>query len=72
MAGIEGIAGAGVVRVARAVSLKDVVRGVIDSPEAQVRPTVIALCCMVEHDIENDLDAGPVQRLNHVAEWREL
>ena len=37
------------------------------SAETQGRPVVIALGGVVEDDIENDLETGPVQRLDHVA-----
>ena len=36
--------------------------------EAQRRPAVVAFGGVVEHDVEDDLDARPVQRLDHVAE----
>ena len=58
-----------VVGVARAVLLEDVVRLVVQTAEAQRRPAVVAFRRVVEHDIENDLDAGPVQRLDHIAKF---
>ena len=68
MVGVEGVPGAGVVGVARAVVLEDVVGGVVEAAEAQRRPALVALRGVVEHDVEDDLDARPVQRLDHVAE----
>ena len=58
--GIQGIPGAGVVGVARAVFLKDVVGGVIQSAKAERGPLVIALRGVVENDIQDDLDARPM------------
>jgi hypothetical protein len=74
MVGVQGVAGAGVVGVARAVLLEDVVGGIVQAAEAQRRPTLITFRSVVEHDVEDDLDAGSVQRLHHVAElvhWAE-
>ena len=36
--------------------------------EAERRPVVVAFGGVVEHHVENHLDARPVQRLDHVAE----
>jgi hypothetical protein len=68
MIGVQSVAGAAVVGVASAVLLEDVVCGVVQTAEAQGRPALIALGGVVEHDVEDDLGAGPVQRLDHVAE----
>ena len=68
MVGVQGIPGAAVVGVARAVVLEDVVRGVVQAAEAQRRPALVTFGGVVEHDVEDDLDARPVQRLDHVAE----
>ena len=68
MVGVEGIPAAGVVGVARAVLLEDVVGGVVEAAEAQRRAALVAFRGVVEHDVEDDLDAGAVQRLDHVAE----
>ncbi len=37
--------------------------------EAQRRPVLVAFGRVVEHDVENDLDPRPVQRLDHVAKF---
>ena len=66
--GVERVAAAGVVGVPRAAVFEDVVGRVVDAAEAERRPVLIALGGVVEHHVENDLDAGPVQRLDHVAE----
>ena len=67
MVGVERVAAAGVVGVPSAVLLEDVIGVVVQTAEAQRRPAVIAFGRVIEHDVENDLDAGPVQRLDHVA-----
>jgi hypothetical protein len=72
--GVERVPGAAVVRVARAIPFEDVVRRVVQSAEAQRRAAVVPLGGVVEHDVENDLEARSVQRLDHVAElvdWTE-
>ena len=68
MVGVQGVAGAGVVGVARAVLLENVVSGVVQPAEAQRRAALVALGGVVEHDVEDHLDAGAMQRLHHVAE----
>ena len=66
--GVERVSTAGVVGVASAVVLQDIVRRVVQAPEAQRRPMVIALRGVIEHDVEDHLEARPVQRLHHVTE----
>jgi hypothetical protein len=68
MVSVERVAGAGVVGVARAVVLEDVVGGVVQAAEAERRPAFISFRGVVEHHVEDDLDAGSVQRLDHVTE----
>src|SRR4029434_4825515 len=65
---VQRVAGAGVVRIARAVALEEVVCLVVETAEAQRRSVVIAFGRVVEHDIENHLDAGAMERLHEVAE----
>ena len=67
MIGVERVAGAAVVRVARAICFQDVVRRVVQPAQAQRRPAVVAFGGVVEHDVENHLEARPVQGLDHVA-----
>ncbi len=68
MIGVERVPGAAVVRVARAILFKDVVRRVVQSAEAERRAAMVPFGRVVEHDVENDLQARSVQRLDHVAE----
>ena len=67
MIGVKRVAGAAVVRIARAVIFQDVVGAVVQSTEAERRAVVIAFGSMVEDHVQNDLDSRPVQRLHHVA-----
>src|SRR6516225_1856246 len=67
MIGVKRIAGAAVIRIARAVRLQDVVGGVVQPSEAERWAVVIPFRSVVEDHIEDDLDSGPVQRLDHVA-----
>ena len=66
--GVERVAAAAVVGVPRAAVLEDVVREVVQPAEAERRPVEAALGRVVEDDVEDDLEARPVQRLHHVTE----
>src|SRR5262249_58020128 len=68
MVGVERVARAAVVRVARAILVEDIVGRVVQSAEAQRRAGVVAFRRVIEHDIENDLEAGSMERLDHVPE----
>ena len=67
MIAVERVPGSAVVRVTRPIRLENVVGRVVQSAEAQRRARVIAFGGMVEHDVENDLEARSVQRLDHIA-----
>src|SRR5215467_1234153 len=45
---------------------------VIDAPERESWPLVIAFLRMIEHHVQNYFDAGPVQRLHHIAEFPQV
>ena len=66
---IQRVPAAGVIGIAGAVLLEDVIGGVVESAEAKCRPVVVAFRSVVEDDVEDDLDAGPVQRLDHVPKF---
>ena len=69
VAHVQAVAAAGVVLVVRrALGRQSVVRGVVDAAEAQGRPAVVALGGVVVDDVEDHLDPGAVQRLDHVLE----
>ena len=73
VAHVEGVAGAGVVHVVALVVLDEAVVGrVVDALEAQRRPEVVALGGVVVDDVEDDLDAGGVHRLDHRLELLDL
>src|SRR5512146_3089681 len=67
MVGIQGIARTAVIRIAGAVWLQDVVAEVVKATKAQGWPRVVAFGGVVEDDIQDDLDAGLVQRRDYVA-----
>src|SRR4030095_15763083 len=67
MVGVERIPGDTVGSVARAVWFEDVVSAVVQTAETQCRPLMAAFGGVIENDVENHLDVGPVQRLDHVA-----
>ena len=59
----ERVAAAGVVEIARAVVGEGPVVGrVVEAAQRQRRPEGVAFAAVVEHDVEDDLDAGGVQR----------
>ena len=70
---VERVAGARVVHVvAQVVGHEPVVGGVVDAAEGQHRAEVVALGGVVVDDVEDDLDAGVVQRLDHALELAHL
>ena len=73
MTRIEAIPAAAEVHVAPGVILpQPVVRGIIDPPEAQSRPQVVALDGVVVHHVDDHLDPGRVQRFHHRLEFGYL
>ena len=58
--------------VARVVGHQPVVGGVVGALERQHRPQVVALGGVVVDDVEDHLDAGLVQRLDHALELAHL
>ena len=65
---VQRVAGAGVVRVAGAVRLEDVVRVVVEAAEGEGRPLVVPFRRVVVHDVQDHLDARAVERLDEVPE----
>src|SRR6185503_14481564 len=64
---------AGVVAVVeRLFGLEPVIGAVVDAAKTQGRSLMIAFGRVVIDDIENDLDAGAVQRADHLAELANL
>ena len=69
----QAVAGAGGVHVElRVVPDQPVVGGVVDAPEGQRRPQVVALGRVVVDHVEDDLDPGLVQRPDHGLELLHL
>ena len=70
---VERVAAARVVDVAAPVpAVEAIVGGIVDAPEAERRPEVIALGGVVVHDVQDDLDARLVERLHHRLEFSDL
>ena len=70
---VEGVPGARVVDVAKAVGgIEAVVGGVVDPPEREGRPERPALGGVVVDHVEDDLDARGVQSLDHRLELVDL
>src|SRR5947209_17798619 len=70
---IQRVTGAGEIHVvALIIRYQAVVGGVISAFEGKHRPQVVALSRMVVTDVEDDFDAGPVQRLPHALDLPPL
>ena len=70
---VDAVARARVVEVvALVVGDQAVVDGVIDAPQRQSRSKLIALGRVVVDDVEDDFNAGPVQRAHHGLELAHL
>ena len=66
---VDRVAAAGPVLVAAGViGGQPVVRPVVDAAEGQRRAESVALGGVIEHDVQQHLDAGRVQRVDHCAE----
>jgi hypothetical protein len=73
VAHVEAVAGAGEVEVVAGLVVDDpVVRQVVDAAHRQHRAHVVALGGVVVDDVEDHLDAGAVQRLDHRLELLDL
>ncbi len=73
IADVEGVAGAGVVHVVPGIVLDEaVVGGVADAFEAEGGAALIALAGVVVNDVEDDLDAGGMEVLDHLLELGDL
>ena len=70
---VQRVAGTGVVHVVlRVVGHEAVVRLVVDAPHAQRRALLVAFGGVVVDHVEDHLDAGGVQRLDHLLELLHL
>ena len=66
---VECVSRAAVIRVARAVLCRECSRCRCRDRESSVSALMVAFGGVIENDVENHLDAGPVQRLHHVAKF---
>lgn len=69
MIGIECIPAAGVVGVSSPALFEDVIGRVVDAAEAERRPALVAFGRVIEHHVENDLNASAVQGFHHVPKF---
>ena len=69
MIGIERVSCAGEIRVTRAVFTQQVIRRIVQATEALRGSVMPILSCVIEYDVENDFDAGPVKSLHHVSKF---
>ena len=73
MTHLQAIPAAAVVHVETGVVVaQPVVRGAVDTAEAQGRPEMVAFAGVVIHDVQEDLDPDRVQRLDHRLELSHL
>src|SRR5215469_6139697 len=66
MVGVKSVSGTAVVRIARAVIFEKVVAAVVDPAETKRGTGLAAFRRVIEHNVEDHLDSGAVQRLDHV------
>src|SRR5882672_8307817 len=66
---VQRIAATGVVGVARLVLRQDVVSLVSKTAKAEGRTLLVALGRMVEDDVEDHLDPGAMQCLDHITKF---
>ena len=69
---VDRVAAAGVVAVVLAAVLQHVVDAVLQALEAERRAVLVAFGRVVEDDVEDHLDAGGVQRPDHLLELADL
>src|SRR5262249_39276798 len=69
MISVEGVSRAAVISVARAVLFENIVGVVLQTAKTQRGPTVVSFSSVIEDNVENNLDARPVQRLDHVTKF---
>ena len=67
--GVQCVAAAGVIGVARLVVRKNVVGLVGQAAKADRGAAVVAFGGVIVDDVEDDLDPGAVQRLDHIAKF---
>src|SRR5262245_6347904 len=67
MISVERVTGTAIVGVTRAIVFEDVVRVVVHTAETEHGSLLVAFGRMVKHDVKNNLDPRPMQRLDHVA-----
>ena len=65
---VERISRPAVIGIPRRIPVENIIRAVIEAAETQRWPAMVAFGGMVEDHVENDLDPGAMQCLNHVAE----
>src|SRR5262245_6830116 len=66
MVGIEGIAGAAIVRVASPILVQDVINRIIESAEAYSGAVLVPFCGVIENNIQDNFDACLVKGLHHI------
>ena len=64
---IQGIPGSRVIRVVLRIRLEDVVGAIRQASITEHRTLVVALCRMVKDHIKDNLDAGSMERFDHIA-----
>ena len=72
MVSVERVAAAGVVAIVLAAVLQHVVDAVLQPLVAQRRALLVAFSRVVEDHVQDHLDAGGVQRADHLLELADL
>ena len=69
MVQVQRVAGAGIVDVIARIVGQPVIAAVVQPPEGQRRPHLVAFAGVVIDHVQNDLDAGGMQPRDHVLEF---
>ena len=68
MVTVQGVSRAGIIGVAWAVCLEDVVGGIIETAEAKRRAAMVSLRSVIEDNIEDDLQIRTMECFRRIAE----
>ena len=68
---IQRVPAAGVIAVGACVGVDQVVDRIVDAAERMRRPPLVPLRCVIQHDVQDDRDAGAVKAFDHLLELAE-
>src|SRR5215471_16434801 len=69
---VEAIAAANVIPIVAQIAVQTIIRAIVDTPETQVRPPMVAFSRVVENHYQHDLDISSMQVTDHRFELPHL